>query len=296
LADYSSTDIAVWQSAVVSDLKDSRNSDGGWGYFSGQDSATEPTSLALLALSVLEPNGDSPAAAEAWLISYQRQDGFFPAWPAHPEISWITPLGGLALYQRSRTSAVQAAAVALLSEQVYTFPSLLPNLYGYDTQIPGWPWTSGDFSFVEPTSLAIIFLKQAGYWNEQRVRQGVQLLNDRALAAGGWNYGEPQVLEGDLYPAVLSTAMALLALADEPNDKTSAALDWLQKQSGQISSLLSLGWATMALNVYGMLNDDWRARVITRWNELPQNRRGPMEASLCLLGLADVSNHPFGLI
>ena len=60
MANYSSTDIAAWQSAVVSDLKDSRNSDGGWGYLLGQGSATEPTSLALLGLSVHEPNGDSP--------------------------------------------------------------------------------------------------------------------------------------------------------------------------------------------------------------------------------------------
>jgi hypothetical protein len=154
----------------------------------------------------------------------------------------------------------------------------------------------GDFSFVEPTALAVIFLKQAGYWNEQRVRQGIQFLNDRTLADGGWNYGEPQVLGGNLYPTILPTAIALLGLVDEQNETTAAAVNWLLSQRGQISSLLSLGWATMALNIYGLLDDDWRSDVIIRWDELPQERRGPMEASLCLLGLAEVNNHPFGLI
>ena len=90
--------------------------------------------------------------------------------------------------------------------------------------------------------------------------------------------------------------VALLAMADEQNDITAAALNWLQSQRGQISSLLSLGWTTIALNIYGVLDDDWRTGVITLWDESPQDRRGPVETSLCLIGLTNVDNHPFGLI
>ncbi|UCD30476.1 MAG: hypothetical protein JSV03_08420 [Planctomycetota bacterium] len=287
--------IAAWKSSVASALAEGQNEDGGWGYYTSQTSSTEPTSLALLALSLIEPDSDSLDEAENWLIASQRQDGFFITSPTHSDISWLTPLAGLALNQRARTSAVQAASQALLSEPVYTFVPLVPNVYGYDTSIPGWPWTAGAFSFVVPTSLAVIFLKKTGYWNESRVRQGIQLLNNRVLADGGWNYGEPKVLGGDLYPAVLPTALVLLALAGEQNDQTEVALNWLLSQRGQISSLMSLGWATITLNVLGLLDDNWRNNVMNRWNELPANRRGPMEASLCLLGLADNSDHLFAV-
>jgi len=295
LADNLSADVATWQNAAVSALAGVQNTDGGWPYRANEPSSTEPTALALLALSVIDPENTAIAPAEQWLTAAQRQDGFWGASPSYTDISWISPLAGLALLRRGYTSAVQAAADALLGESVYTFVALIPGVYGLDTTIPGWPWTAGDISFAEPTALAVVFLKQAGHWNNRRVRQGVQLLHDRALAAGGWNYGEPKVLGSELYPTVLSTAMVLSALTDEQNDKTAAGLNWLLSQQGRISSLLSLGWAATALNVYGLLDDNWREDLISRWNELPAQRQSPMAAAICLLGLADVGDHPFAL-
>ena len=151
------------------------------------------------------------------------------------------------------------------------------------------------FIAAEPTCLAMIFLKKAGYRDHPRVREAADMLRNRALAGGGWNYGEPRVLGGALYPAVGSTAMALAALADEQDDVTAAGLSWLLAQRGAISSLPSLGWATIALNVLGRLDDAWSGDVIATWSASPPQRRGPLETSLGLLGLASPGNHPLGV-
>ncbi len=292
------TSASTWTATAGANLLGLQNADGGWPYHAGQASATEPTALAILALSV---SGDDLSAeplnaAAAWLGARQRSDGLFTACPVHEEAGWLTPLAALALHQRGITSASQAAADALLTLPVHTFRPFWTGTYGYDTQIQGWPWTPGDFSFVEPTCLAMVFLKKLGHFATPRVREGARLLRDRALAAGGWNYGEPRVLGGDLFPAIGPTALALLALADEPDETTTAGLNWLLDQRGRISSLLSLGWAAIALNVLGWLDSDWQAAVISRWQELAPERRGPMETSLCLLGLVSGGDHPLGVL
>jgi len=289
-------DTSDWRIAALYDLLGRQNPDGGWSYLADQSSTTEPTALALMAAAKFEPEAEGLSAAQEWLISHQREDGHFAASSAHTDAGWLTSLAALSLHQRGKMSSADHASQALLSEPVLTFVSLLPGVYGYSTVIPGWPWTSGDFSFVEPTAMAIIFLKQVGQGDAPRVRQGVQLLHDRFIAGAGWNYGEPTVLGGELFPTAMPTALAILALADEQNEMTDVASNWLLSQRGRLTSLLSLGWVTVALNVYGLLDDDWRNDVMTLWQQLPEQRRGPMETSLCLLGLADGEDHPFGLI
>jgi hypothetical protein len=205
-------------------------------------------------------------------------------------------LAALALSRQGRVAAAGTAAAALLAEPVFTIsPLQADGMYGYDTNIPGWPWTYGDYSFVEPTGLAMIFLKRAGHGSAARVRQGASMLRARAFASGGWNYGEPRVLGGDLFPTVAPTAVALLALADEQDEASAAAATWLAAQRGQVSSLFSLGWAAIALNVFNLLDDNWRADVRARYCALPVERQTPMETALCLLGLAPRDNHPFAL-
>jgi len=287
-----SINVEAWSTSASSELLAGQNADGGWSYRSGQASATEPTALALLALSGIGDQELPPESAVNWLLARRRDDGLFTASAEHHEPSWLTPIAALALRERGHTAVSQAAVQALLWLPVFTIEAPPAGTYGYDTAIAGWPWTQGDFSFTEPTCLAMIFLKRCDHFSEPRVRDGARLLRDRALPAGGWNYGEPQVLGGDLFPTVLPTALALLALADEQDETTSAGLNWLLAQRGRISSLLSLGWAATALNVLGVLDGDWRAAVIARWHELPTERRGPMETSLCLLGVTEREHHP----
>src|SRR5439155_1654857 len=126
-----------------------RLSDGGWPYAAGAPSSTEPTALAFLSLSVTASPPDLTSAAQ-WLLSHQRDDGFWPACETQLEPSWTTPLAALACAQTGKADPADRAARALLDEGVYTFSptALTGGIYGYDTAIPGWPWTAGDFSFV----------------------------------------------------------------------------------------------------------------------------------------------------
>lgn len=295
MSEVFSSHAGEWIAAVGQSLFAARNPDGGWPYHAGQASSLEPTALSLLALHGLGAGGKALAAGASWLSARQQPDGFFVDHAGPPVPSWVTPLAGVAMRRLGAEANAQLAATALLSEPVYTIKAISPALYGYDTATPGWPWTYGDYSFTEPTGLALVLLKQLGLRQHARVRQAARMLRGRALAGGGWNYGEPQVLGGDLFPTVLPTSVALVAMADEQDEVTDAGLDWLSGQRGLIPSLFSLGWATIAFNVLGVPDDGWRHEVMTRWNALPPDRHEPMEAALCLLGVMAVEDHPLSL-
>jgi hypothetical protein len=289
------TEQVSWPSAAETELAVLRNPDGGWAHRAGDASATEPTALAVLALAGL-PWFDASASL-GWLLSRQDEDGFFSASAVHLERSWVTPLAAMACRRAGHVVAAERAADALLGEQVFTLDAALARgIYGYDTATPGWPWTSGGFSFIEPTALAMIFLKQAGRGAERRVAQGAKMLRGRAIATGGWNYGESQVLGGDLFATAAPSALALAALADEQDAVTAGALTWLRSQQGSMSSLFSLGWSACALNVLGYLDDAWRQGVMNRWCEAPAHRRGPQETALCLLALRGGPSHPLAVL
>jgi hypothetical protein len=73
-----------------------------------------------------------------------------------------------------------------------------------DPYVPGWSWTAGAFSWVEPTAYALLALKKlrAGLpaaQTEKRLQQGERLLYDRMCVDGGWNYGNAHVL-GEAVP------------------------------------------------------------------------------------------------
>ena len=192
-------DLAQWRTTAVGELLGLRNPDGGWPYRAGLASGLEPTALA--ALAGAGAGEDILAATADWLMARQQQDGFFTASPPNEAGSWLTSLGAMAVARLGRLAGVEVAGQALLATAVYAFTQHQPGIYGYDTTLTGWPWSVGAFSFVEPTALAVLFLKQAGHGGHDRVQQGVGLLRDRAFKEGGWNYGEPEVLGGRLYPA-----------------------------------------------------------------------------------------------
>ena len=284
-----------WITAAIGELAAAQNTDGGWPYRSGGVSSTEATSLAVLAITALQPGSATLQPAMAWLAARQSTNGAFTISAECPDASWVTPLAGLTLARNGGADAAQSAAALLLGETVFVLDPVPTSMYGYDTSIPGWPWTFGDYSFTEPTALAAVFLKQQGYAQHDRVRQAMAALLTRALASGGWNYGESIVLGSQLYPAAAPTALALLAMADEQDATTAAAVTWLAGQLGSLSSLFSLGWTAIAMNVLGRLDDAWTAEVITRWQGTPVQRRNPLDTALCLLGLAPRAGHALAL-
>lgn len=288
------TDLQTWMQAALAELSALRNPDGGWGYTAGAESNTEATAICTLALSAYGADASTIGPATAFVTQRRLPSGAFSLSATVVEPSWCTPLAGMALVRAGAGETVSPVVQWLLTAPVFTL-SPTPPTYGYNTGLIGWPWTAGDYSFVEPTSVALVFLKQQGNGQVPRAREAVSVLLDRSLPSGGWNYGESVVLGNTLLPAVVPTALALTAMADEPGDATAAGLGWLEAQRGSITSLFSLGWASIAMNRWGALDANWTADVIARWNACPASRRTAMDSALCLLGLYPGEGHPFAI-
>lgn len=287
------TAVDSWKEAARAHLRALRNPDGGWPYRAGDESATEPTALAVLALMGSLADEGLPIAAD-WLEARQIAPGQFSASVSHQEASWLTPVAALALSEAGRVELAAAAADALLREPVFTFSQAGPQrLYGYDTTLAGWGWNAGTFSFVEPTAWSTIFLKRRGFGEDPRVREAATLLRDRALADGGWNYGEPEVLQGRLYPAEAPTALALLALSDERDAVVEAGAGWLRGRLGEITSLYSLGWSAIALARLDGPSEAWIAQVTSRWEALPIDRCDAVGTALSLIAVQSNDAGPF---
>lgn len=288
------TSVQTWTEAAVAELSALGNPDGGWGYAAGAQSSTEATAICVLALSAQAPNSSAIAPGLAFLEQRRLPEGAFSLSASVPEPSWATCFAAMAQARAGLEELVRTTVHFLLTAPVFVLRPVPPH-YGYDTGLAGWPWTAGDYSFVEPTSAALTLLKQQGQGEHARAREAVALVLDRSLPTGGWNYGETVVLGNTLSPAIVPTAMALIALADEPSDATTAGLNWLAGQQGAITSLFSLGWASVALNRWGLLSENWIAGVIDCWSACPPQRRTAMDTALCLAGLFQGGDHPFAI-
>jgi hypothetical protein len=229
-----------------------RNVDGGWAYYQGKRSRIEPTCWALLAL------------AQANL---QRPDiDVLGRWPRHD--SWLIDLAGappnhafnaiaaLTLLQSPSTGTLAEKIVRLLiASRGVTLPP--DPAIRQDSSLQAWSWVDGTFSWVEPTAWCVLVLKQRlalGPYPDalERVRVGEQVLNDRACRGGGWNYGNSNVFGQDLVPYVPTTALALLALRDRPNEPVVIrGLEQLQRDVLSERSAVALSLAIICLRVYG---------------------------------------------
>lgn len=276
--------------SVLANLLAARSTDGGWAYRDGDPSALEPTALAMLALTVAGSDDLEPGVG--WLLDVQRGDGLFDVTLEVAGPNWLTPLAGLALREAGELTAADRTAQTLLTAEALTFSPPRAGIYGYDTHLAGWPFTPGDFSFVEPTALAVLFLKRSGYGQDPRVGEAIALLGDRQLAGGAWNYGEPRVLEADLFPTVGATALAILATADEPSIDLNRAADWLTEQAPTVTTLLSLAWAVLALQSVGRTEPAFDTRLDELWEARSAERVGPAETALYVLSKLDLADHP----
>jgi hypothetical protein len=122
---------------------------------------------------------------------------------------------------------------------------------GHDTAIKGWPWIENTHSWIEPTSLSILALKDCGHGKHERVIEAVKMLTDRQLPDGGWNYGNTTVFEKKLLPFPESTGHALCALAGsvEPAD-VRGSIDYLSREAGRVRTPLSLSWSIFGLTAW----------------------------------------------
>src|SRR5206468_3617360 len=119
--------------------------------------------------------------------------------------------------------------------------------------ISGWPWVADTASWLEPTALAVLALRREGFAQHPRVRDGLRLIRDRAIASGGWNYGNNVVYGHSLRPHPAPTGLALLALAgvDTRTAAVTRALRFLQQTLPNIRAVPSLCWGLLGLRAWG---------------------------------------------
>jgi hypothetical protein len=252
-------------------LTSEANAGGGWPYYSRKASRLEPTCWALLASRSTPTRID---AHIAFLLKCQRADGLLADRSDLPvNLSW-SALTFLALGVAPPSPAIAAARRRIADAILGTGGVTVENSPGLrqNNQLRGWPWTPNTFSWVEPTSLCLLVLKQARRSDAsqviaRRIVEAEALLIDRVCATGGWNYGNAVSFGSELPAQVPTTALALIALADqsriEPVQRSLAFLDahWRSERSGTALSL-----ALIALRAHGRPVGDIEQALLEQWH------------------------------
>src|SRR5207248_6661288 len=102
------------------------------------------------------------------------------------------------------------------------------EVHDIDLSILGWPWSEGNFSWVEPTAWACLALRRSGFGDHVRVQDGLRLLINRAFDDGGINYGNRTVLGRRTEPIPGPTALMLLALQGRSSEpRVGAAVEYV---------------------------------------------------------------------
>ena len=226
-----------------------RNSDGGWGYSRGKASRLEPTCCAVLAL------GDPRIAREA-LASWPMRDGLLlersggePNYGFHA-LALVAFVASGVEHSEGNASLVTALE---RSAGIRVGPSPVNR---QKSQLQGWGWFAGEFSWAEPTAWAVLALKRARKTGDRvdgtRLLESEAVLFDRVCGLGGWNYGSSNMLGRELTPYVPTTAIALLALQDR-HDRAAVqqSVAYLEQHATWETSSYALGLAAIALRSYG---------------------------------------------
>lgn len=227
---------------------------GGFPYGSGEEARSDATAWAIIALSSYAFDHESCNRGRAYLASQQADDGRVSISLSHPEASWPTPLAIFAWESNPQYQEAQSRAVDyLIGFTGNHFSNPDPSIIGHDTAIQGWPWIADTHSWVVPTALALLALHKVGLGTHPRVLAGHQMLLNRQLPSGGWNYGSTTVFNRELPPLPECTAIALQALADNiAMHEIERSLQYLSRELPQLGTPISLGWTLLGLGAWGL--------------------------------------------
>jgi len=245
-------------------LRKTQNPDGGWGYFPGKGSWLEPTTYAMLALH--GTSGSDAQLNKAWKLvqSWQTADGSSRPSGEVEGGTWVTAhtvtLASVqGLYDNHVRRSVDwmldvVGAEHKLPFRAAQFFHLLQTRL--DVSHQGWPWRQGNASWIEPTVHTLVALKKvaAKYSSaklEDRVRDGEALLFSRRCSDGGWNCGNPNVLNLDLPSYPETTGLALVALQGRNARELAGPLEVARRNRAETKSSLAKAWLTIALRCHG---------------------------------------------
>jgi hypothetical protein len=242
-----------------------------------------------------------------FLTEYQLNNGGWPSFEGDTEACWATALAlSTAIITNSLSEACERAMRWLLAERGkeghwfwrWKFKIADRNVR-FDPDKYGWPWSPGTCSWVVPTAFSVIATKQfttcsRTRLSENRIRLGVEMLLDRVCADGGWNAGNSVVYGVPLGPHVEATAIALLALQDEPRGEViERSLQLLRRLAPAVESISSLAWCILSLFVYQEPIELLKNRLATMVKDGAEVRNNATLATALLALRCGEMIHPF---
>ena len=269
----------------------SQNADGGWGYRARGVSYVEPTAAAMLAVT----NDDARGRARDFLLSIQHADGGWGIAAIDDESGWMTAWAVLALaaFPDTRDAVARGAQWLIDTEGLRVTDAasraIIYQRLQIDSTLRGWPWQPGDAAWVQPTALAMLALCASGKSNAARVSDGIVYLFDRAVAGGGWNIGNPEML-GKIVPAtVQDTAVVLRALRavgiSAEDKRVAQAIQFLRDQIARVKTPAELAWGIVALRDWSIETGDALARLSAL-----QNADGSWQANPFIAAVAEMAS------
>ncbi len=241
-------------------------------------SYVEPTAAVLLALR--EP-GAVPARNRArdFLLTLQLKDGGWGIAAMDDESGWMTawavraladpsPVSGQgfpdarAAMERGARWLIQTSGIVVTDAKAR---ARIRELYRMDSALRGFPWQVGDAAWVHPTALAILALVAANLLEHARTREGVAYLLDRALESGGWNIGNPQMIDKPIPATVQDTAVALIALraagVGSDDARVARGLQFLRETVTEAKTTAELAWGAWAIGSWRLEVGSWIGRL-----------------------------------
>lgn len=229
-------------------LIQSQISGSGWGYRSDAPQAfPEPTCYSLLALT---DTSFSPTESIDWLSGLVNLNGQLYL-PNDDSPNWGTSHLIITLSRLNLLPDVLQVSIDWLLEWKSQYIETT-EVITLDVTLIGWPWISDTFSWVQPTSYAIFALKLVGLKKHDRVKEAEALLFDRMCQGGGWNFGNPIILNRSIDPSLSETAIALFALQDvsDAADEIDKGLTLLEEELPNYPTALALSLGILCLQLY----------------------------------------------
>ena len=247
-----------WLTDHIDELRKRALADAGFEEWTGGGYRPDATAWAILALSAADPENDLLEPSRSRLAAGQLKDGRVSLSREAAEAFWPTPLAVLAWQGSPAHHKTQTRAVHFIINTSGTHQEKTPeDVIGHNPAIRGWSWVENTHSWVEPTALALIALRGAGHGNHPRVAEAVDMLLDRQLHHGGWNYGNTTVYGQELRPMPDTTGLALQALSGQAGrEDVKHSVSYLKAQAGRLRTPLNLAWCLLGLRA---------------WKELPGN-------------------------
>ena len=235
--------------------------------------ASEPMALSAIALLA---HGRTNAAQRmlSWLVQAQSKEGSVGVTSTEKTPRWPTGLATLAwkLHDIQAEKPRYQGCIERAIHWTLSFEGKTVarnDLYGHNTMLVAWPWVEGTHSWLEPTAFHTLALTSAGYAGHKRALGAVELILDRQIPTGGWNYGNTYVLGQKLLPHVQPTGLGLTALAFQ-NDKIEQPRNLKSKVTPSLAYLKNMlpkerATASLCFGLIGLTAFGERPREAKKW-------------------------------